>query len=64
MIQNILNTIKNKPTESQYITRPTEICDQLEVYLNRIFEKELSATDSVLLAYNPIVIKKIAGYLS
>ena len=64
MMQNILNTIKQKPTESQYITRPTEICDQLEVYLNRIFEKELRTSDSVLLAYNPIVIKKIAGYLS
>ena len=64
MMQNILNTIKQKPTESQYITKPTETCDQLESYLNRIFEKELKTPDSVLLAYNPIVIKKIAGYLS
>ena len=64
MIQNIINTIKNKSAESQYISRPTEFCDELENYLTKIFEKELSTPDSVLLAYNPFVIRKIAGYLS
>ena len=29
-----------------------------------IINKELKTEDSVLLAYNPFVIKKIAGYLS
>ena len=64
MIQNILNTTQQKPTKSQYVTRPNDICDRLESYLNNVFEKELASADSVLLAYNPFVIKKIAGYLS
>lgn len=64
MLQNIINTTKQKSIESQYVTRPTEVCDELESYLTRIFEKELSTPNSVLLAYNPFVIKKIAGYLS
>ena len=63
-MQNIINTTKTKSTETQYITQPTRVCDELEVYLNRVFEKELKTPDSVLLAYNPFVIKKIAGYLS
>ena len=64
-MQNTLNTTYiNKPTESQYISKPLEKCDELELYLGRIFEKELNTKGSVLLAYNPIVIKKIAGYLS
>ena len=64
-MQNTLNTTYiNRPTESQYITRPLDKCDELELYLGRIFEKELNTKGSVLLAYNPIVIKKIAGYLS
>ena len=52
MLQSI-KTITNKSTESNYVTQPTELCDRVEHYLN-----------SVLLAYNPLVIKKIAGYLS
>ena len=64
MLQNITNITTNKTVKSQYTTRPTEICDELELYLNRIFEKELAEPNSVLLAYNPFVIKKIAGYLS
>ena len=59
MIQNIINTTEHKSTESQYITRPTEICDELENYLTKVFDKELSTPNSVLLAYNPFVIKKI-----
>lgn len=64
MLQNVLDKTLNKTIESQYITKPTSICDELEIYLERIFEKELKTENSVLLAYNPIVIKKIAGYLS
>ena len=64
MIQNIINTTEQNLNKSQYITKPTGICDQLEVYLTRVFEKELKTPGSVLLAYNPLVIKKIAGYLS
>jgi len=61
---NTTNTIKNTTTNSQYITKPTISCDELEVYLTRVFEKELNTPNSVLLSYNPFVIKKIAGYLS
>ena len=64
MLQNVLNTISNKVTESQYVTQPTGISDELEIYLSKVFEKELATPESVLLAYNPFVIKKIAGYLS
>jgi uridine kinase len=61
---NVTDTLKNKTIESQYITKPTNSCDELEIYLSRIFEKEMSTPDSVLLSYNPLVVKKIAGYLS
>ena len=64
MLQNVLNTISNKVTDSQYVTQPTGISDELEIYLSKVFDKELATPDSVLLAYNPIVVKKIAGYLS
>lgn len=63
MIQNLIKTT-NITTESQYVTNPSVICDKLESYLNNIFEKELNTPNSVLLSYKPIVIKKIAGYLS
>ena len=63
-MQNIINTTKQNLKESQYVTKPTESCDELESYLNNIFEKELMTKDSVLLAYNPLVVKKIAAYLS
>ena len=64
MIQNIIITTKQNLKESQFVTKPTESCDELESYLNNIFEKELKTKDSVLLAYNPLVVKKIAAYLS
>ena len=64
MIQNVLNTAINKSTDAKYITKPSHVCEELEHYLYNIFEKELNTPDSVLLAYNPFVIKKIAGYLS
>lgn len=64
MIQNIINTTSNKSTKSQYISKPTNLCDEIEHYLQQVFEKELKAEGSVLLSYNPFVIKKIAGYLS
>lgn len=64
MLQNIINTTKTKSTEAQFVTTPNKVCDELEIYLSRIFEKELNTPNSVILAYNPFVIKKIAGYLS
>ena len=55
MIQNI--------TTSQ-IKKPTNICEDIEHYLQVIFEKELKAEGSILVSYTPFVIKKIAAYLS
>ena len=64
MLQNTIHTSQNNIKESQYITKPTSISDELENYLTKVFDKELKTEDSVLLAYNPFAIKKIAGYLS
>ena len=64
MIQNIVTKTSNKSGKSQYISYPSVNCDELEHYLFNIFEKELNTPNSVLLSYKPIVIKKIAGYLS
>ena len=55
MIQNI--------TTSQ-IKKPTNICEDIEHYLQVIFGKELKAEGSILVSYTPFVIKKIAAYLS
>lgn len=55
MIQNI--------TTSQ-IKKPTNICKEIEHYLQVIFENELKAEGSILVSYTPFVIKKIAAYLS
>ena len=51
-------------TTSQNITKPTTLFDEIERYLSKIFEMELKQEGSILLAYNPFVIKKIAAYLS
>lgn len=51
-------------TTSQRITKPTNLQEEIERYLQKVFEKELETKDSVLLSYNPFVIKKIASYLS
>ena len=51
-------------TASQNITKPTNIHEEIERYLQKVFENELKTKDSVLVSYNPFVIKKIAGYLS
>ena len=51
-------------TASQNITKPTNIHEEIERYLQKVFENELNTRDSVLVSYNPFVIKKIAGYLS
>ncbi len=56
MIQNIIKTTSQ--------TKPTRLCEKIEHYLNIVFEKELNTEGSILLDYNPFVIKKIAGYLS
>lgn len=63
MIQNIRTNHKS-PSESQYVSKPTTICDEIEHYLTNVFEKELKEPGSILVSYNPFVIKKIAGYLS
>lgn len=52
------------PSISQNIKKPTNICTEIERYLAKVFEKELSEKGSILVSYNPFVIKKIAGYLS
>ena len=51
-------------TTSQRITKPTNLQEEIECYLQKVFEKELETKDSVLLSYNPFVIKKIASYFS
>ena len=51
-------------TTSQRITKPTNLQEEIERYLQKVFENELKAKDSILISYNPFVIKKIAGYLS
>ena len=63
MIQN-MHTNQKSPLKSHNVSKPTTICDELERYLTNIFEKELKETGSILVSYNPFVIKKIAGYLS
>lgn len=56
MMQNIAT--------SQNSTKPTTLCDEIERYLQKVFEKELKAKGSILVSYTPFVIKKIAAYLS
>lgn len=63
MLQDILN-IKKNANNTQYISKTSEFADALENYLFNIFEKELNEPNSVLLSYKPIVIKKIAAYIS
>ena len=57
MLQNVLNKTTNKTLESQYITKPTTVCDELEIYLERIFEKELKTENSVLSSFSKILSK-------
>ncbi len=63
MLQEIAN-IKNKANDTNYMSKTSEVTDVLENYLYNIFEKELNTSNSVLLSYKPIVIKKIAAYIS
>ena len=56
MIQNI--------TTTSQITKPTNLCEEIERYLHKVFEAEMKAQGSVLVSYTPFVIKKIAAYLS
>ena len=64
MVQDIIKIKSNSPSKSQYISKPTNLCDEIEHYLTNIFEKEKCEKVSILVSYNPFVIKKIAGYLS
>lgn len=64
MLQNIINTKSKSPSKSQNITKPNSLTDEIERYLTNIFEREMSEKGSILVSYNPFVIKKIAGYLS
>jgi len=63
MLQNIFNT-KSDSNDTKYISKTSDSSDVLENYLFNIFEKELNTPNSVLLSYKPIVIKKIAAYIS
>ena len=56
MLQNI--------TTSHNITKPTTLCEEIERYLQKVFESEMKAEGSILVSYTPFVIKKIAAYLS
>lgn len=64
MLQNTISSASNRTNETQYITKPASLSDEVEHYLFNIFEKELNTPESVLLSYKPIVVKKIAGYLT
>ncbi len=64
MVKNITTAIHNNSTNSQYISNPNKLCDEIEHYLYQVFERELNTQNSVLLSYNPFVVKKIASYLS
>ncbi len=62
---NISNKFIKSPLKSQSkATNPISLNNEIERYLNNIFEKELARAGSILVSYNPFVIKKIAGYLS
>ena len=63
MVHNITKAY-NKDLNSQYLTKPTIECDRLEHYLLNIFEAEVSSPNSAILSFQPLAIKKIAGYLS
>lgn len=55
MIQNITTT---------QITKPTDLSDKIERYLQKVFEEEMKAQGSILVSFTPFVVKKIAAYLS
>ena len=57
MMQNIIALQNNA-------LKPTTLCEEIERYLQRVFEKEIKAEGSILVSYTPFVIKKIAAYLS
>ena len=60
-----LSNIKSKsPLKTQHATQPNSVSYELEQYLTNIFELEMAQSGSILVSYNPFVIKKIAGYLS
>ena len=62
---NISNIKSKSPLKSHTsVTNPTTISDSIERYLSNIFENEMAQPGSILVSYNPFVIKKIAGYLS
>lgn len=61
---NISNIKSKSPLNTHHVTQPISIIDSIERYLTNIFENELAQKGSILVSYNPFVIKKIAGYLS
>ena len=62
---NISNIKSISPLKQQKnVTQPISISDEIERYLTNIFENEIAQKGSILVSYNPFVIKKIAGYLS
>ena len=62
---NISNKELKSPFKSQsQVAVPISVNDEIERYLTNIFEKEKAQKGSIIVSYNPFVIKKIAGYLS
>ena len=62
---NISNIKSKSPLNSHSLsTNPISISDSIERYLTNIFENEMAQPGSILVSYNPFVIKKIVGYLS
>ena len=55
---------QQSPLKEEYVSSPAKLSSDIERYLTNIFEKEIKEKDSILVSYNPFVIKKIAGYLS
>jgi len=61
---NISNIKSKSPLNKKNVTQPISVSDEIERYLTNIFEREMLEKGSILVSYNPFVIKKIAGYLS
>ena len=61
---NISNIEFKSPLKNKNVTQPISVNSEIERYLTNIFEMEMCQAGSILVAYNPFVIKKIAGYLS
>ncbi len=65
MISALASEIKNKAEfDNKYISSPITIAQQAENKLQRIFEEEMFSQNSVLIAYNPQAVRKMAKFIS